>query len=514
MNKKVSIIVASVFSMVLADQAAADNVGAAFVGGMIGGAIGSAIANGSRKSYSGSSRKKAAAPAGPSWNSSPSLDGLMSVTNGQGVSFTYDVSGQPLVIITPSAVIPPAAINTMTPVSLAVDGRAFGVVQAEVRANGLYISDVQVIALEQRLRPGHKLEVASIFATWTVSLTGFTKAIEQLSMFRQQQVILASTAGGGGAASSAGGDTTVVQVQVNNASQASASNSSSEPDGNTTQVASLETQQTLDLGNPDEVNKRIGELQVEIEILSNVLVEQKSEEGSTQDADAKATIEETIASIESRIEILTQEFDEKNKKFNVYLTSVKPNDKDLYITARKSSQVFPKVPYYIPGTKEEGEFWLEPKVTNVGELMFNFRLIDTSAENDTTRNLIEMNLDQLENTKTALVKLGKNSRIAHENKVRKNYAKRLTCFPAEQCPEERQNGEKGKSSTEVIFLIYEDGSTAGRLQLNKGAFQEGVNFSIDSGLLLQAYLSHVIKEGKLEFKSGQQTEEKLDEMFQ
>ncbi len=63
-------------------------------------------------------------------------------------------------------------------------------------------------------------------------------------------------------------------------------------------------------------------------------------------------------------------------------------------------------------------------------------------------------------------------------------------------------------------MIYEDGSTGGRLQQNKGAFQEGVNFSIDSALLLQAYLAHVIKEAKLEFESGTRTQQQLDDMFQ
>jgi hypothetical protein len=62
-------------------------------------------------------------------------------------------------------------------------------------------------------------------------------------------------------------------------------------------------------------------------------------------------------------------------------------------------------------------------------------------------------------------------------------------------------------------LNAEDGSTAGRIQRNKGLFVEGYNVSIDSAMLLQAYLSHVIKEARLEFKSGTQDKKALDELF-
>ena len=71
----------------------------------------------------------------------------------------------------------------------------------------------------------------------------------------------------------------------------------------------------------------------------------------------------------------------------------------------------------------------------------------------------------------------------------------------------------GKSSTELRFNIYEDGSTAGRIQRNKGCYVEGYNMSIDSALLLQAYIAHVISEAKLDFRQGTQTKDDLNKMF-
>jgi hypothetical protein len=89
----------------------------------------------------------------------------------------------------------------------------------------------------------------------------------------------------------------------------------------------------------------------------------------------------------------------------------------------------------------------------------------------------------------------------------------VTCFPLAECPPDGEKVEN-KSSTEIRFNVYEDGSTAGRIQRNKGRFVEGYNISIDSALLLQAYLQYVIAEAKLEFKSGTQDKKAIDALFQ
>ena len=494
MRKKSLIIAVSLLPLVSADQALAGNAGAAFVGGLIGGAMGAGAYSAPRARRSRPattpSKARAAAPAAvvtvTPWMAAPTASGGMTLTSGQGVSFSYDESGAPLLIVQPNAFVPPTAFNTEVPLSVVVDGHAFAVLQADVRENGLVVHDVQVIALEQQLKPAHKATFTSPFASVEVALSGFTKSADQLEMMRQQMVIMAATNPDKAKQVAAGNlpqSTTVVQVQVNGASTQPQPASDTGSQTGIVQAAAVQdlSSQTIaagnavniDIGDASQVNKRIGDLQVEIGILTKVLTEQKDEQATAADEDDKLTLEQTIAAITSHLDVLEQEYDAKNTTFETYLTSVKPDDKNLYMSARKASQVFPKVPYYIPG-----------------------------------------NLDQLESIRNALVKLRKDSTVAHDNKIRKIYAKRVICFPEAQCPEEHLNGEKGKTSTEVIFLIYEDGSTAGRLQLNKGAFQDGVNFSIDSALLLQAYLAHVIKEAKLEFKSGTQTTKDLDQMFQ
>ena len=152
-------------------------------------------------------------------------------------------------------------------------------------------------------------------------------------------------------------------------------------------------------------------------------------------------------------------------------------------------------------------------MTDKGELRFEFKFIDNQAMVEKIRGQIDMNLAEIADAQKALFKLHNWSEVAHQQKLRKNYEKRVTCFPAAECPADGDRLD-GKSSTEIRFNVYEDGSTAGRIQRNKGRFIEGYNVSIDSAMLLQAYLNHVIKEAKAEYQSGTQDKKALDQLFQ
>jgi hypothetical protein len=227
----------------------------------------------------------------------------------------------------------------------------------------------------------------------------------------------------------------------------------------------------------------------------------------------RASVDKAVDAVNAQLARLKSEYSSIDKSFTVYLTSVTPNDRDLYLTARKASEVYPKIPYYIPGTGETGEFWVEPGVSDQGEMRFGFKFVDATASIDKVRETIDMTLPEIEDAQKALFKLQAWSDIAHQQKLRKIYEKRVTCFPVSECPPDGERAE-GKASTEIRFNVYEDGSTAGRIQRNKGRFVEGYNVSIESAMLLQAYLAHVIKGAKQEFDSGTQDKKSLDQLFQ
>lgn len=264
--------------------------------------------------------------------------------------------------------------------------------------------------------------------------------------------------------------------------------------------------------NADTINLKIAELKAQIEVLNSIIAEQTKLKDETNDL-SSSYFEKSIQSARNQLVKLEKKYSVFDQSFSNYLTSIKPNDAKNYLTARKASEIYPKIPYYIPGTPEVGEFWIEPFVSDIGELRYNFKFIDPKDPIEKVRAQISMSQTQLDETKKALFKLYNWSELAHQNRLRKAFEKRVSCFPETDCVPD-QDSSDGKTSTEVRFIIYEDGSTGGRIQRNKGKFNEGYNFSIDSALLLQACISHIMNYSKQEFEAGKQNSKNLDAMFQ
>jgi hypothetical protein len=260
----------------------------------------------------------------------------------------------------------------------------------------------------------------------------------------------------------------------------------------------------------DNLDRETADIEGQMALLSKVIEEQRELKSSGREA--SVAVDRTLAAIQSRMDKLKSVHSDKTKERSKYQTNVRPINENPYITARKASEIYPKIPYYIPGTKEIGEFWVEPQVSDEGQLIFKFRFIDTGSQEDKTRAVIEMRPGDLERTQKALLKLYEWSEIAQEKKIRKSYTKRLDCFPMENCPPEGQKID-GKASTEILFEVDSDGATNGRIQRNKGRFEEAYNVSVESGLMLQAYMRYVLKEGRQEHEAGSQTKEDLDKIF-
>lgn len=192
-----------------------------------------------------------------------------------------------------------------------------------------------------------------------------------------------------------------------------------------------------------------------------------------------------------------------------YGTPVRPNNGNSDLSARERSRNFPPVPYYVAGQEGNGEFWLEPLVKDTGELVYWLNFIDPEEQNERITSNFELSLDELSLVRTALDTVYEWSGTAKSNQIRRRYEKTAVCFPAAQCEQKIQ----GNTSTQVDFLIYEDGATGARIIRNKGAFIETYNMSIESVALLAAYLDYVAAAAEAEFNAGTATEESLDALF-
>jgi hypothetical protein len=246
------------------------------------------------------------------------------------------------------------------------------------------------------------------------------------------------------------------------------------------------------------------DLQKQLMLLKEI---QKNQQARPESQYKQAKITAISAQI-SAIEISTTSL--STQLSTRYSTPVRPINANLGITAKLASEIFPKIPYYIPGTKETGEMLVTPAITEQGELKYSFSFLDPDNTIENVRETITLSPEDINVAITGFEKVKEWSDQAQADGIRKIFEKRASCFPQPNCGEKK----KGVSSTEIDFLIYEDGSTAAKVQRNKGVFSTGFNFSIESSLLLTAYLEYMRDVGQKEFTSGSMTKEDLDKKFQ
>ena len=192
-----------------------------------------------------------------------------------------------------------------------------------------------------------------------------------------------------------------------------------------------------------------------------------------------------------------------------YNTPIYPVNINLGTTAFRYSEIFPSIPYYIPGTKEVGEFLVQPVVSNKGQLNYEFTFLDPSAKYNKEREQIVVVNTDMGSLIDGLDKVREWTETAEKQNVRRRFEKVASCFPKADCGVR----QVGKASTEVVFQIYENGSTSGKLQRVKGEFVSGYNMSVESTVLLGAYLKYMRDIGEQEFKVGSMTEKDLDSLF-
>jgi peptidoglycan hydrolase-like protein with peptidoglycan-binding domain len=192
-----------------------------------------------------------------------------------------------------------------------------------------------------------------------------------------------------------------------------------------------------------------------------------------------------------------------------FTTPIKPSNANLQVSAFRASDTFPKVPFYIPGTNEIGETLVTPRVSDEGYLNYKFDFIDPVATYDKVRDTVLIPHNNIDELITGMGKIDEWTQVAQENGVNRRISKAAACIPTGACEVKKA----GVSSTELLFQVYEDGSTSGRMQINKGQFNVGYNMSVESTILLQAYLIYMRDLGSKEFNVGVMSDEEVLELF-
>ena len=279
---------------------------------------------------------------------------------------------------------------------------------------------------------------------------------------------------------------------------------------NTEVQVAKSTSNVLVVNNSVNINVIDGDVQVRFDRLSSELALLEQIEAHIKVKSDQSGSKKKLKAISDRLEILRSFITEIEVETNSkYGTPVRPTNANLGITAVKASEVFPRVPYYIPGTSEEGELWIKPYVSNDGVLLYDFNFTTSQSEFEKIQDKIVFETANLKSLEQSMVTINSWSDTAQEKGIRKRYEKVVTCFPEADCEEKIA----GNSSTELVFLVYEDGATAASIRRNKGRFVKGYNLSVESGLLLSAYASYMNELGSKEFFAATVTDTELDDLF-
>ena len=214
----------------------------------------------------------------------------------------------------------------------------------------------------------------------------------------------------------------------------------------------------------------------------------------------KGEITRLSAEKEKLQKLLTQRFS----------TPIRPTNANLQVSAFRAADTFPKIPFYVPGTNEIGEMLAVPRITDEGYLEYQFDFLDPVASFEKVRERISIRHEDINTLIDGLFKVDEWTIVAQENGLTRRFEKTAGCIPAGACEEKRQ----GVASTEIIFQVYEDGSTAGRIQRNKGLFSVGYNMSVESSILLSAYLTYMREAGSKEFNIGVMSDKQVDALFE
>ena len=279
---------------------------------------------------------------------------------------------------------------------------------------------------------------------------------------------------------------------------------SNKRENNQTEIENIKGYTTVlkNVNNQSEAQKKLDQIQASLnmyEAISKVVKRQRPDVKSR----FLIAIKREVKNLNAAKQSLQQEY------LNQYSTPITPTNQKLNISSFKASETFPKVPFYVPGTSEIGEMITIPRVTDEGKLVYRLDFLDPTLTYEKVRDSINIPHENINGVIKALLNIDKWTITAQENNLTRRVSKTALCIPRGRC----ENKKTGVTSTEIVFKVYEDGSTAGRIQRNKGTYSVGYNLSVESSVLLSAYMTYMRDIGFKEFNNRNMSDEEIESLF-
>jgi hypothetical protein len=208
------------------------------------------------------------------------------------------------------------------------------------------------------------------------------------------------------------------------------------------------------------------------------------------------------------------------KEFSEKLMGIRPKsdldaaDGNIYET---------KIQYYIPGSEEIGEMWVNWFIDDDKGPMMRLNFMDPTHQYENKAYEIDISLEPIEfpcntdintdsnkNTSPScqivkdLLRADRWGKIAKEKELKRRYKKLVSYI---------QGDEKSKISLSIYFQVYENGAMSAQLVHKKYGFPKRFNFTLANALELARYIENTREKAQKKWFNQTRTKEDLDALF-
>ncbi len=250
----------------------------------------------------------------------------------------------------------------------------------------------------------------------------------------------------------------------------------------------------------EAVQKRLKIADDQLALLNEVLRVENTQGGSGSfHQDKVSAVKDRIAAIEA---FRGQSVSESSASATTGTTTL-----PVSLSGRKVAGIYPLIPFFTPGSGQVGELEVAPRATGKG-VVYDFNFVQHVSESNNSSSTISINSADIAQVVYGIQKSHEWSDVAKKKGLRQLHQKVASCFPEDMCDD-----DKSDTPTKVLFMLYEDGSTAAKIQQKGGGNIIGYNLSIDSALLLASYLDYMKAKGEAEYSVGTMTDADLNSVF-
>jgi peptidoglycan hydrolase-like protein with peptidoglycan-binding domain len=248
---------------------------------------------------------------------------------------------------------------------------------------------------------------------------------------------------------------------------------------------------------PEAVQKKLRIADEQLSLLNEVLRIQVMED------DSGDFYKDKVKALKARISVI-EAF--RGQSASDAGSTVGATSMPVSLSGAKVARIYPLIPYYTPGSGQVGELQVAPRATGKG-VVYDFKFIQHVSGSDDASNTISINSSDIGQLNYGIKKSYEWSEVAKKKGLRQLHQKAASCFPKSMCDDE------SGTPTKVMFMLYEDGSTAAKIQQKGSNTVFGYNLSIEAALLLSSYLDYMKGKGEAEYSVGTMTDADLNNVF-